>query len=48
MITVGSQYTTVLAYCVRFSDAKAEMARLEPYEAGLPLLLKKSSKASGN
>lgn len=36
MITVRSQYAVVLAYCERYSDAEAEMARLEPYEASLP------------
>ena len=39
MITVRSQYAVVLAYCTRFSDAEAEMARLEPYKAGLPALV---------
>lgn len=41
MITVRSQYAVVLAYCRRFSDAEAEMARLEPYKAGLPPLVQK-------
>lgn len=36
MITVRSQYAVVLAYCGRFSEGEDEMARLEPYEAGLP------------
>lgn len=41
LITVRSQYAVVLAFCERYSDAEAEMARLEPYEAGLPPLLQK-------
>lgn len=41
MITVRSQYAVVLAYCRRFADAEAEMARLEPYKAGLPSLVQK-------
>lgn len=36
MITVRSQYAVVLAYCGRFSEGEDEMARLAPYEAGLP------------
>ncbi|WP_181763115.1 SEC-C domain-containing protein [Mesorhizobium sp. B2-4-13] len=35
LITVRSHYAVVLAYCSRFDDADAEMARLLPYEAGL-------------
>lgn len=38
IITVRAQYAVVLAYCKRFSDAEAELARLEPYEAGLPAM----------
>lgn len=41
LITVRSQYAVVLAYCSRFSDAEAEMARLEPYKVGLPPLVQK-------
>lgn len=41
MITVRSHYAVVLAYCRRFSEAEAEMARLEPYKTGLPLLVQK-------
>lgn len=44
MITVRSQYAVVLAYCGRFSEAETEMARLEPYEASLPLLVQKELK----
>lgn len=35
LIPVRSQYAVVLAYCGHFSQAEAEMARLQPYEAGL-------------
>jgi hypothetical protein len=35
LIPVRSQYAVVLAYCGRFPQAEAEMARLQPYEAGL-------------
>jgi hypothetical protein len=38
LISVRSQYAVVLAYCERYSDAEAEMARLEPYKSGLPPL----------
>lgn len=41
MITVRSQYAVVLAYCERYSDAEAEMARLEPYEDSLPPLVQR-------
>lgn len=41
LITVRSQYAVVLAYCGRSSEAEAEMARLEPYEADLPPLVRK-------
>jgi hypothetical protein len=41
LITVRSQYAVVLAHCERYSDAETEMARLEPYEAGLPPLVRK-------
>ncbi|PZR86736.1 MAG: hypothetical protein DI537_27880 [Stutzerimonas stutzeri] len=44
LITVRSQYAVVLAYCARFSEAEAEMARLEPYEHGLPPLVQKELK----
>ncbi|MCV0398187.1 MAG: SEC-C domain-containing protein [Rhizobiaceae bacterium] len=44
LITVRSQYAVVLAYCGRFSEADAEMARLQPYEAGLPPLVQKELK----
>ncbi|ARO53357.1 hypothetical protein B2G69_03750 [Methylorubrum zatmanii] len=41
LIPVRSQYAVVLAYCERYSDAEAEMKRLEPYEGSLaPLALK--------
>lgn len=39
MITVRSQYAVVLAYCKRYSDAEAEMARLVPYEDALPPMI---------
>lgn len=39
LITVRSHYAVVLAYCERYSEAEAEMARLEPYQAGLPPLV---------
>ncbi|MDX8535299.1 SEC-C metal-binding domain-containing protein [Mesorhizobium sp. VK25A] len=39
LITVRSHYAVVLAYCSRFDDAEAEMARLKPYEPGLKLLV---------
>lgn len=40
LISVRSQYAVVLAYCERFSDAEAEMERLDPYKSGLsPLAL---------
>jgi preprotein translocase subunit SecA len=32
---VRSQYAVVLAYCGQYSDAEAEMRRLEPYKSGL-------------
>lgn len=35
LIPVRSQYAVVLAYCGLFPQAEAEMARLQPYEAGL-------------
>lgn len=35
LISVRSQYAVVLAYCERYSEAEAEMTRLEPYEASL-------------
>ncbi len=35
LIPIRSQYAVVLAYCKKFSDATAEMARLQPYEKGL-------------
>jgi hypothetical protein len=44
LITVRSQYAVVLAYCERYSEAEAEMARLEPYEAGLPPQVQKELK----
>jgi hypothetical protein len=37
VIPVRSQYAVVLAYCGNFPDAEREMARLQPYEAGLGL-----------
>lgn len=37
LISVRSQYAVVLAYCARHSAAAAELERLEPYRAGLPL-----------
>jgi hypothetical protein len=40
LITVRSQYAVVLAYCGRSAEAEAEMARLEPYEADLPPLVR--------
>lgn len=40
MIRVRSQYAVVLAYCKRYSEAEAEMARLEPYKAGLPPMVR--------
>lgn len=45
LITVRSHYAVVLAYCGRFSDADAEMARLEPYEAGVPPLVQRELKS---
>jgi hypothetical protein len=45
LITVRSQYAVVLAYCERYADAEAEMARLEPYEAGLPPPMQKELKS---
>ncbi|WJS00328.1 hypothetical protein [Roseibium aggregatum] len=36
IIPVRSQYAVVLAYCGAFDAADAEMARLAPYEGGLP------------
>ena len=47
MITVRSQYAVVLAYCSRFSEAEAEMARLEPYKSGLPPLVHKELDSQG-
>ncbi|MER8882462.1 SEC-C metal-binding domain-containing protein [Mesorhizobium sp. M0816] len=41
LITVRSHYAVVLAYCSRFDDAEAEMARLRPYEAGLKPVVQK-------
>ncbi|MER8954373.1 SEC-C metal-binding domain-containing protein [Mesorhizobium sp. M0833] len=41
LITVRSHYAVVLAYCGRFDDAEAEMARLDPYEPGLKPLVQK-------
>ncbi|WP_457662523.1 YecA family protein [Sinorhizobium medicae] len=35
LISVRSQYAVVLAYCERYSEAEAEMTRLEPYKSGL-------------
>lgn len=35
IIQVRSQYAVVLAYCGAFEEARAEMARLQPYESGL-------------
>ena len=35
LISVRSQYAVVLAYSERYSEAEAEMARLEPYKASL-------------
>jgi SEC-C motif len=35
IIRVRSQYAVVLAYCGAFEEARAEMARLTPYESGL-------------
>nr|WP_313634989.1 SEC-C metal-binding domain-containing protein [Brevundimonas diminuta] len=35
LVPVRSQYAVILAYCGRFPQAEAEMARLRPYEAGL-------------
>lgn len=35
LIPVRSQYAVVLAYCGLFPQAEGEMARLQPYEAGL-------------
>jgi len=45
LITVRSHYAVVLAYCGRFSEAEAEMARLEPYKAGLPPLVQRELKS---
>jgi hypothetical protein len=45
LITVRSQYAVVLAYCGRFSEAEAEMARLEPYEDGVSPLVQKELKS---
>ncbi len=36
VIPVRSQYAVVLAYCRRFKEAEAEMARLTAYEPALP------------
>ncbi len=36
LIPVRSQHAVVLAYCSEFDAADAEMARLAPYEPGLP------------
>lgn len=44
MITVRSHYAVILAYCERYSDAEAEMARLKPYEAGLAPLVQQEVK----
>lgn len=41
LITVRSHYAVVLAYCSRFDDAEAEMARLKPYEPGLKPLVQR-------
>ena len=35
LISVRSQYAVVLAYCGLYSNAEAEMRRLEPYKSGL-------------
>lgn len=35
LIPMRSQYAVVLAFCGQFPQAEAEMARLQPYEAGL-------------
>jgi hypothetical protein len=45
LITVRSQYAVVLAYCERYSEAEAEMLRLQPYQAGLPPLVQKELKS---
>lgn len=36
LVPVRSQYAVVLAYCERYSEAEAEMERLEPYKTSLP------------
>lgn len=41
LISVRSQYAVVLAYCERYDDAEAEMARLKGYESSLEPLAKK-------
>ena len=48
MITVRSQYAVVLAYCERYSDAEAEMARLEPYKTSLPPLVRQELENQSN
>jgi hypothetical protein len=45
LITIRSQYAVVLAYCERYTEAEAEMTRLEPYESGLPPLMRKELKS---
>ncbi|WP_246696330.1 SEC-C metal-binding domain-containing protein [Mesorhizobium sp. SARCC-RB16n] len=47
LITVRSHYAVVLAYCGRFDDAEAEIARLMPYEPGLKPLVQKELAAQG-
>lgn len=47
MIKVRSQYAVVLAYCSRFSEAEAEMARLNPYKSGLPPLVQEELQSQG-
>ena len=44
MITVRSHYAVVLAFCERYANAEAEMARLKPYEASLPPLVQQEVK----
>jgi hypothetical protein len=41
LISVRSQFAVVLAYCERYSEAEAEMFRLEPYRSGLGPLAQK-------
>ncbi|WP_120632628.1 hypothetical protein [Ruegeria sp. EL01] len=44
MITVRSHYAVVLAFCERYTEAEAEMARLRPYEPGLAPLIQQELK----